>query len=231
MILEALTIILSVFLIFIVLRAVKQLAEANDKYKKLPSQVTVFLALWLIYLSLISYTEVLNDFSLPPKLPLLVVLPIFVVLIISLFKKATTDFVSVTAVSWLIYIQGFRIIVELIIWGGHQIGLMPLITTFEGSNYDILVGITAIPMAYYAKAAKASRSLLILWNIAGLLVLANTVRVIITAAYFPEGFVLNAGAVGAEFVSLPYLLIAGLFMPLAVYIHALSIKQLLRIES
>jgi hypothetical protein len=228
MILEALTIILGVFLIFIVLRAVKQLAEANDNYKKLPAQVTVFLALWLIYLSLISYTEVLNDFSLPPKLPLLVVLPIFVVLIISLFKKATSDLVSVTAVSWLIYIQGFRIIVELIIWGGYQIGLMPLITTFEGSNYDILVGITAIPMAYYAKSVKASRSLLILWNIAGLLVLANTVRIIITSAYFPAGIGLDTGTIGAEFVSLPYLLIPGLFMPLAVYIHALSIKQLLR---
>jgi hypothetical protein len=228
MLLETLTTILGVFLIFIVLRAVKHLAVTNNNYSKLPSQVAIFLAIWLIYLSVISYTEVLNDFSLPPKLPLLVVMPIFVVLIISLLKKATADFVSVTAVSWLIYIQGFRIIVELIIWGAYQIQLMPLVTTFEGNNYDVLVGISAIPMAYYAKSITASRKLLILWNIAGLLVLANTVRVIITSVYFPEAIGLSSGAFGADFVSLPYLLIPGLFMPLAVYIHALSIKQLLR---
>jgi hypothetical protein len=228
MLLETLTILLGVFLVIIVLRAVKHLAVMNDDYSKLPAQVAVFLALWLIYLSVISYTEVLNDFSLPPKIPLLVVMPIFVVLIISLFKKVTTDFVSVTAVSWLIYIQGFRIIVELIIWGAYQIDLMPLVTTFEGNNYDVLVGISAIPVAYYAKNIKASRKSLILWNIAGLLVLANTVRVIITSVYFPEAMGLNSGAFGADFVSLPYLLIPGLFMPLAVYVHALSIKQLLR---
>ena len=189
--------------------------------------MTVFIAVWLIYLSVLSYTEVLTDYSLPPKMPLLVVLPLLILIIISLFKKATTDFVTTTSVSWLIYIQSFRIIVELIIWGAHKQGIVPLITTFEGYNYDVLVGLTAVPLAYYAKRDKIAPLVLVVWNFASLLILANTVRLFISSAYFPGELGHPEPLVGAEFTKLPYLLIAGFFMPLAVYIHALSIKQLL----
>jgi len=228
MFLEVLTVALGIFLIFIVLRSTRQLAVAKEQYKNLPTYVTIFVAVWLFYLSAISYFEVLYDFSLPPRLPLLVILPIFLVLGVSLFRKASSDFVAITSISWLIYIQGFRVIVELIIWGGNEIGMLPLITTFEGANIDVVVGLTAVPMAYYAKRDKVSNTALILWNIAGLLILANTVRLFIASAYFPESLDLSPGVIGVEFVKLPYLLIAGLFMPLAVFIHALSIKQLLK---
>ena len=227
MFLEVLTVALGIFLIFIILRSVKQLAVAKDQYKNLPAQAAIFFAVWLLYLSILSYTEILYDFSLPPKLPLLVVMPILLVFTISFFRKASADFVTITSVSWLIYIQAFRIIVELIIWGGNEVGMLPLITTFEGSNIDVVVGLTAVPMAYYAKKDKVSNTALILWNIAGLLILANTVRLFISAGYFPESIGLSEGELGIGFVKLPYLLIGGLFMPLAVFIHALSIKQLL----
>lgn len=227
MILESLTILLAVFLILVLLRATKHLADQKEEYQKLPLAMTVFMGVWLIYLSVLSYTEVLTDYSLPPKMPLLVVLPLFILIIISLFKKATTDFVTTTSVSWLIYIQSFRIIVELIIWGAHKQGIVPLITTFEGYNYDILVGLTAVPLAYYAKRDKIAPVVLLVWNVASLLILANTVRLFVSSAYFPTEIGHVEALVGAEFTKLPYLLIAGFFMPLAVYIHALSIKQLL----
>jgi hypothetical protein len=230
MILESLTIFLAVFLILVLLRATKHLADQKEEYQKLPFAMTVFIAIWLIYLSVLSYTEVLTDFSLPPKMPLLVVLPLIILIVISLFKKVTTDFVTTTSISWLIYIQSFRIIVELIIWGAHKQGIVPLITTFEGYNYDILVGLTAVPLAYYAKREKISPMILLFWNIASLLILANTVRLFISSAYFPIEIGLDDHIVGPEFARLPYLLIAGFFMPLAVYIHALSIKQLISLN-
>ncbi|MEN8250838.1 MAG: hypothetical protein ABFS32_18040 [Bacteroidota bacterium] len=228
MILQALTILLAVFLILVLLRAVRHLADTNVQYEKLPLAMTIFIAIWLIYLSVLSYTEILTDFSLPPKMPLIVVLPLLVMIFISLFKKGTTDFVAATSVSWLIYIQSYRIIVELIIWGAYKQGIVPVETTFEGQNLDILVGLTAVPLAYYAKRKKVEPVVLLLWNIASLLILANTVRLFITAAYFPAEIGQDGSLVGPEFAKLPYLLIAGLFMPLAVYIHALSIKQLVQ---
>ncbi len=227
MILEALILLLAVFLILIILRATRHLADEMAEYSRLPLTMSIFIGIWLIYLSVLSYTEILADFSMPPKMPMLVVLPLFILITITLFNKATSDFVTVTSVSWLIYIQSFRIIVELIIWGAHKQGVLPLSVTFEGYNYDVLVGLTAIPLAYYARREKIAPALLLFWNIAGLLILANTVRLFITAAYFPLEIGYDSPMIDMHFTKLPYLLIAGFFMPLAVFIHALSIKQLL----
>lgn len=231
MILEALTLLLAVFLIIILLRATRHLADEMEQYSRLPLAMSIFIAVWLIYLSVLSYTEVLTDYSLPPKMPLLVVLPLLILIILSLFKKVTTDFVSTTSISWLIYIQSFRILIELIIWGAYKQGIVPVIATFEGYNYDVLVGLTAVPMAYYAKREKFAPMVLILWNVASLFILANTVRLFLSAAYFPTELGSEMPMLGPSFTQLPYLLIAGFFMPLAVFIHALSIKQLLQRDS
>ena len=230
MILESLTILLAVFLILIILRATTHLSDSFDKYRNLPLSMTIFIAFWLIYLSVLSYTEFLIDFTFPPRMPLLVVMPLMVLIILILFRKATTDFVTTTSVSWLIYIQSFRIIVEIIIWGAYNQGIIPIQTTFEGSNVDVIIGLTAVPLAYYAKRDKISPMALIIWNIAGLLILANTVRLFISAGYFPGVLGADTAMLGADFVKLPFLLIAGMFMPLAVLIHALSIKQLLKLN-
>ena len=229
MILSALTILLAVFLILIILRATTRLADLSDKHKNLPLSMTIFIAVWLIYLSILSYTEVLTNFSLPPRVPLLVILPLIAIMIFTLFKKTTSELLTITSVSWLIYIQGFRIIVELIIWGMYREGIVPLETTFEGYNFDIVIGLTAVPLAYYARKEKISVLALMIWNIAGLLVLGNTVRFFLFSVYLPEFLGHSTSLVTVGFVKLPFLLIAGLFMPLAVYIHVLSIKQLLRL--
>ena len=230
MILEALTILLAVFLILIILRATTRLADSVTRHKNLPLSMTIFIAIWLIYLSILSYTDVLANFTMPPRVPLMVILPLMVLIIFSLLRKTTTELVAITSVSWLIYLQGFRIIVELIIWGAYREGIVPLQTTFEGYNYDIIIGLTAVPLAYFTKKDKVSVTVLMVWNIVGLLILANTVRFFLYSVYFPEYFGQSSPMVTEDFVKLPYLLIPGLFMPLAVFIHALSIKQLLKIE-
>ena len=227
MILQLLTILLAIIIILLALRAARQVADAHPKLSNLPKQIAIFTAIWLLYLSALSYFEVLTVFSFPPRLPLLVIAPLFIVMGVTLVRPATRVAVGTLSFSYLIYIQSFRMIVELIIWGGYKEGFVPLIATFEGFNYDIVVGLTAVPVAHYAKKAAASRGVLIAWNIAGLVILGNTVRVFIGSVYFPEWLGKSEILIGPEFVQMPYLLIAGLFMPFAVYVHALSIKQLL----
>lgn len=190
-----------------------------------------FLALWVIYLLVISSTGVLNDFELPPKMPLFVVLPALTLVAIVLTRESTSEILENTPSHLIVGFQSFRIFVELIIWNGFLLGFLPAETTFEGLNYDVLVGITAIPMAFYIYRDKVSKGLVLFWNIAGLLILANTVRVFVTSGFFPEAFGLEPGSVGSEFVSPPYLFIAAIFMPLAVFLHFLSIKKITRKES
>ena len=228
--LQLLTTLLAITIILLVLRAAKQVADAHATLAYLPKYIAIFCAVWLFYLAGLSYFEVLTSFVLPPRIPLLVIIPLFLIMGVTLFRPATGIALSTLSFSYLIYIQSFRLIVELIIWGGYKEGFIPLIATFEGYNYDIVVGLTAVPIAHYAKKAAASRGVLIAWNVAGLIILGNTVRVFIASVYFPEWLGKSEALIGPEFVTLPFLLIAGLFMPFAVYVHALSIKQLLAHE-
>ena len=230
MVLQLLTILLAIIIALLVLRAARQVADNNDGYGKLPGRIAIFIAIWLLYLTALSYFEVLNTFAWPPRIPMMVIFPLFIILGITLARAGSKVVVSSLSLSYLIYIQSFRIIVELIIWGAYKEGFVPIIATFEGYNYDVVVGLTAVPVAHYAKKAVASRGVLIAWNVAGLVILANTVRIFIASVYFPEMVGKTEPIIGAEFVQMPYLLIAGLFMPFAVYVHALSIKQLLERE-
>jgi hypothetical protein len=188
---------------------------------------SAFLLVWILYLFTLSSLGILNDFSLPPKLPLFVVLPALTAVVIFITRTSTADLLQNTPMFLLIGFQSFRVLVELIIWMGFKNNFLPVETTFEGLNYDVLIGLTALPLAFYTYRDKVSKGLLLFWNIAGLLILANAVRVFIYAGFFPELLDLEEGELGFEFVSIPYLFIAAIFMPIAVFLHGLSIKKLL----
>ena len=227
MLLQMLTILLLAILVLLILRSTSQLGQLYPEHVQLSLKVSVFIGLWLIYLSVLDASGFLESFELPPRMPLTVILPIFIILGYTLTRPATGKLVGLLSMSYLTYVQGFRILVELIIWGGYQEGFLPVHVTFEGFNYDAAVGLSAIPMAHYARRPNYSRRLLLAWNIAGLLILANTVRVFLSAGFFPSALGHTESMLGLEFIHMPYLLIAGFFMPFAVYLHALSIKRLI----
>jgi len=189
-------------------------------------RLSAFLLLWVVYLVTLSSTGIIHDFDFPPKMPLFVVVPALIIIIFLLTRTATSRLLENVPIYLLTGFQGFRIIVEVIIWLAYLEKILPVETTFEGYNYDVLVGLTAIPIAFYAFRNKLSKGLLIFWNVAGLFILANTVRVFIFSGFFPELLGLES-SIGIEFLTPPLLFIAGIFMPMAVFIHALSLKKLL----
>jgi len=206
-------------------KAVQRSNEELDP--RLSRWFAVFTALWISYITIIAYTGILNDLSFPPRLPVFIILPIFLMMGVFLTRDATSIFCKNLETSWLIGFQSFRIIVELIIWQGFREGILPVETTFEGLNYDVVVGITAIPVAFYTNKQKLSKPFLILWNVFGLIILANTVRVFISAAYFPATLGFNEPIVNPDFLKPPYIFIAAIFMPFAVFLHALTLKKIL----
>lgn len=190
-------------------------------------RISAFTLLWVVYLVTLSSTGIIHDFELPPKMPLFVVLPALFIITFLLTRPATGKLLENAPLHLLIGFQSFRIIVELIIWLAFRNDLIPLEATFEGYNYDILVGITAIPIAFYAYKGKVSRGILMFWNVAGLIILANTVRVFVLSAFFPDLIGAESSSVDVLFVTPPLLFIAGIYMPLAVLLHGMTIKKLI----
>jgi type IV secretory pathway VirB6-like protein len=108
--------------------------------------------------------------------------------------------------------------------------LLAKVATFEGHNFDVFSGISAPLIAYLCFTRRLlPKWVALLWNFAGLLVLAATVFVIVTSVYTPGIWHLPENATGSSGLGkFPYTFLGGILMPMAVFMHVLSIKRLLR---
>ncbi|WP_424961270.1 hypothetical protein [Ekhidna sp.] len=175
---------------------------------------------WLIYISALSNSRWLEDFGFPPRIPLLIVIPALVSIISYTSRNWILEAISKLKDHQVIYIQSFRIAVELLIYGAFLNGVFPKRVTFEGLNYDILVGISALIVgALVQKGIIRTRGILI-WNIISLGILSITVFSFISTYYFMDTMSGNFG-----FVRLPYLFLASVLLPFAVFYHVISIRQ------
>ena len=193
-----------------------------DNRKKVFNAYIFIVAFWFVYLNYLSRSSFLVDFSLPPRMPLMVILPTFIASIIITGLKSFKSILRNTP-AWLpVYFQSFRILVELLIFGAFINGVLPQRVTFEGLNFDIIVGITALIVAFLFMKKKISARFLLAWNIFGLAILSMTGYAFLTA-FFQYDFATVSQ--NTEFFHIPYLLLPGVLLPLAFFLHIFSIRQ------
>lgn len=190
-------------------------------------KATAFLSLagWIAYLALLDHFNILRSFDFPPRIPVLVVIPAIATIIILVNRKSLLEALTVNPLYLPIALQSFRILVELLIYATYQKGIFPQRATFEGLNFDIVVGISSLLVARAVHKGVISTQGILLWNIASLSILSVTAYSFISTYYFTD--FLSAGG-SNQFVELPYLLLASVLLPVAVFLHAFSIKQALR---
>lgn len=100
--------------------------------------------------------------------------------------------------------------------------------TFEGLNYDILTGLSAPLVAYYALSQnKWPRITAVLWNLAGLLLVTNIFLVAFLSTPGPLRQFFNEppNTLVAYF---PYVWLPAFIVPFAYLMHILSIKQIVK---
>lgn len=206
--------------------------------KKLNNKKTLYwyataISIWMLYVIEVSSSGFLADFSLPPKVVVFVILPAFVFTAIFFSLKRFNATIAAFPIALTVYYQTFRVIVELLILGLYKEGIGPELVTFEGRNFDILAGLTAPIVGYLAYSKKViSHKAVIAWNIVGLLLLANIVFIFQSLLIKPEMWGFSEIPVSLDFTRPPYILIAAVFMPSAVFMHVFSIrKSLAAIES
>ncbi len=135
------------------------------------------LALWTAVVGWSAYGGFFeNTSTIPPRI-LLLLLPL-VVLMIVLYRQiviARTNLLLLTAVHIV------RISVELILYGLYLREKIPVGMTYAGWNFDIVVGISAIPLLIYWFWKSPNPTLLRGWNYFGLAMLSI---IIVTAILF-----------------------------------------------
>ncbi len=184
------------------------------------------MGLWHCYLYFVSNSGILADFSLPPKLPLLVIIPLFTFSGVFIYKQRHKKWIQSLPKSWLVFYQSFRIGIETILYFSVGAGILPALVTFEGYNYDIIFGISALIVWYLVFVNKSLNFTFVrYWNLTGLVIIGFIIFLFLTGTYFPSVYNQSTSLLTPKYTEYPYILVAGFLMPSAVFIHLLSLMQ------
>lgn len=227
---QAIIVLIVAGLVFSIYRgsdyALRKLRLRKYKREELLKAFILIIILWLAILATLSFLNFFQDFqTLPPKI-LVAVLPPLVLVVTLMFSRLFKFILLVIPFSWFIYIQSFRILMEIFLWLGYLGGYVPPQMTFEWLNYDIMVGLTAMMAGYvFFGHGRYRRSEAIIWNIFGVVLLVNILLISFLSA--PSPFQVFKIEPSNRFIAdFPFIWIPGFIVPFALAMHLFSLKQL-----
>lgn len=189
--------------------------------------VTFSIGFWLLFTAVLAkggFYEAAD--TMPPRVVLFGVLPANL-LIIALFVFARRSFIENLPLKTLTILHIIRIPVEIVLLWLFQERWIPQSMTFEGSNYDIVSGITA-PIVYFLafRGKTVNKPLLIIWNIVALILL---VIISATAALaFPWPMQQIAfGQPNRAVMYFPLVWLPAVVVPIVLFCHLASLWKLL----
>ena len=180
------------------------------------------LTIWILVIGMSSYLGFWeNTTSFPPRMIILFLC--IIGLVVFLIRQ-----IEVTDIheGWLTSIHILRIPVELTLLELFLSGQLPEIMTFQGWNFDIVVGITAIPLLVMRWfKVQISPTLLRYWNIFGIVMLAIIVTIAILSAPTPLQQ-LAFEQPNRAVTQFPYTFLPAVVVPLVFLSHLLTLKRL-----
>ena len=165
--------------------------------------------------------------TLPPYLPLAILLPIIVLIIPLLRSRRLGVVLDAIPPAWLIGLQVYRAFggIFLVAWMRGNVGSIFALPAGIG---DVIVGLLALPVAVWlASGARGGRTLAILWNILGIADLVNAISIGMLTAPGPLQLIVP-DAPNTLIVTYPTVMIPAIAVPSSILLHALSLRQLLR---
>ncbi len=204
-------------------KGMQKTAWTTGTRKSLFGKTILIMVGWIGIISLLGYVGFFEDLSLLPPRPLfLIILPLPLLLGIA-FSDRGSELLMAIPPQWLIGMQAFRMLVEILLWRAFLSGLLPIQMTFEGYNFDGLSGILAIPFALMIRV-KWSGYLTLLYNITGLGLLLNILVIAILSMPTPLRYFMNEppNTLVGEY---PFIYLPGILVVVAYGLHIFSLRQ------
>jgi hypothetical protein len=132
-------------------------------------------------------------------------------------------FASGVPIAGLVAFQSFRLPLELVLHAWAQQGTIPQTMTWTGQNWDIAAGILAIVMA---PLARRSRRAALAFNVVGLMLLLNVLRVVVMSSPLP--FAWDVEPPLQLVAHMPYALIGPVLVASALAGHIVLFRALAR---
>jgi len=129
-------------------------------------------------LSILGFYE--NTMTIPPRF-LLMVMPMMVIVFASLFSKKMKNWLTTFDLKLITYLHIVRIPVEIVLYYLFIGEYVPELMTFNGRNFDIIIGFSVPIIALLAFRKKLiNKRLLLVWNIVSILFLFNILFLAVT---------------------------------------------------
>ena len=187
--------------------------------------VAVFVS-WLLYAGVMGYAGIIA--SKKPPGPAFLLVPVLLFLVTFLTRHpGVRTFAQRVPVELLLGLQGFRVFVELGFHELYRLHQVPRMLTFEGANFDIVVGLTAPLVAWLYARGKISTVVVRAWSFAGIVILANIIVRAVLTVPGPLN-VLHTEVPNTAFGVFPFSFIPGFLAPLALCLHVLLLRSVPR---
>jgi hypothetical protein len=178
---------------------------------------------WLVFIAVMAKRGFYHDFqSMPPKIAFAIVPTLAAVIVLGLSRnvKAVVDALPP---SWIIGLQSFRILIEIVLWQLVMQGRIARMMSIEGANYDLITGVTA-PVIAWMSVYTGNGRIQKAWNVMGLALLANVVtRGILN---MPTPFrVLHDEPANTVIANFPYIWLPCFSVAVALFLHIVSLRQ------
>lgn len=188
----------------------------------------MIIAGWMTIHSAIAATGFFTvENSLPPRFLLLVIIP--VIGIITTFSTTKGRFFTDGFdVKRLTLLHSVRVAIEVVLFWLFLSKAMPQLMTFEGRNFDLIPGITA-PLIYYFAFVKGKigKKTILAWNVICLAILLFTVVNAILSAPTPLQLISFDQPTIAVFY-FPFVWLPGIVVPIVIFSHLISIRLLMK---
>jgi hypothetical protein len=187
------------------------------------------LIVWVTIQSLLGYSGLYANHlkAMPPKIMLFGIFPAILTILLLLISKKGKAFINQLPLFQLTLLNLVRVPVEIVLYLLFLNQLVPELMTFAGRNFDILAGISAPLLALiWHKRGNAMKQALLIWNFVCLGLLLNIIFYGLLSAPTPlQQFALDQPNIALLYF--PYCLLPTVIVPLVLFGHLVSIKQLL----
>lgn len=185
-------------------------------------KVTLLIIVWSISHSVLaSQGFYLNDEALPPRF-VLVLIPPIILIIYSLFSSKRQQIFENRNTKISTFLHVVRFPVEIVLFELFVYKMVPESMTFEGWNFDIIMGITAPIIGFLYLKNKLSEKGLILWNVLGLVLVSFILLLGILSAELPfQQFGLEQPNRGINYF--PFILLPATIVPIVWWTHLTDI--------
>ena len=180
---------------------------------------------WMALFAVLADRGVLAQFTWRPP-PLALAMATFVLSGLLLGLSPVGAKFARLPMSWLIGAQAFRFPLEVVMHQAAREGVMPVEMSFEGYNFDIVTGATAIVVAWLAQRGRAPRWLLYTWNVLGSLLLVTIIVIAVLASPMVQAFGSDPAHVNSWIADFPFIWLGAVLVASAVFGHVVIFRAL-----